>query len=149
MSSSVGRRRTEHVDRVALQSHRAAIVESSDDAIIGHDLDGIVVSWNQGAERIYGYGAREMIGRSILILEPPGRPDETAIILQRIKTGERIAAYETRRRRKDGALIDVSLTLSPIRDSDGRIAGASAIGRDITRARAAKQTAMNMADIVE
>ena len=149
MSSSVGRRRTEHVERVALQTHRAAIVESSDDAIIGHDLDGIVVSWNRGAERIYGYGAREMIGRSIQILEPPGRPDETAMILQRIKTGERIAAYETRRRRKDGALIDVSLTLSPIRDPDGRLVGASAIGRDITRGRAAQQAAMHLAAIVE
>src|SRR5207249_4852568 len=121
----------------------------SDDAIIGQDLDGLVVSWNQAAERIYGYGAREMIGRSILILEPPGRPDETTLILRRLKTGERIGHYETRRRRKDGALIDVSLTMSPIRDPVGRIVGACSIGRDITRAKAAQQRALHLAAIVE
>ena len=149
MSSSVGRRPDEDVDRSELRSYLAAIVESSDDAIIGQDLDGLVVSWNQAAERIYGYGAREMIGRSILILEPPGRPDETTLILRRLKTGERIGHYETRRRRKDGALIDVSLTMSPIRDPVGRIVGACSIGRDITRAKAAQQRALHLAAIVE
>ena len=149
MSSPVGRRPAEDVDPVAPQSHLAAIVESADDAIIGKGLDGLVISWNTGAERIYGYPAREMIGGSVAILAPPGHRDETPMILQRIKAGERIEPYETRHRRKDGAVIDVSLTVSPIRDPDGRIVGASSIGRDISRAKAAQRAALHLAAIVE
>ncbi len=110
----------------------AAIVEASSDAIIGKDLRGDILSWNEGAERIYGYTADEMIGRSISILIPDGHPDELPAILERIGRGERLRHYETRRRTKDGRIIEVSLAVSPIKGADGRIVGASAIAREIT-----------------
>jgi PAS domain S-box-containing protein len=110
----------------------AAIVESSDDAIIGKDLDGIITDWNKGAERIYGYLADEAIGKSISLLAPPDRADDLAEILRKIKHGEIIEHFETLRLKKDGTLIDVSLTVSPVIDSDGRIVGASGIARDIS-----------------
>jgi len=110
----------------------AAIVESSDDAIISKDLNGIICSWNKGAERIFGYGADEVIGKSITTLMPPERLNEEPGILQRIRAGERIDHYETVRRRKDGSLLNVSLTVSPIRDATGKVIGASKIARDIT-----------------
>jgi two-component system, LuxR family, sensor kinase FixL len=112
-------------------SQLASIVESSEDAIIGTTLDGIVMSWNQAAVRIFGYRAEEMLGRPISILAVPSRADEMPRMLERIKAGERIAHYETERRRKDGRIIPVSLTVSPIRDETGRIVGASKIARDI------------------
>jgi two-component system, chemotaxis family, CheB/CheR fusion protein len=113
-------------------AHRlAAIVQSSDDAIISKDLNGIIQSWNNGAERLFGYRADEVIGKSIMILIPPDLRDEEPQILKRLRSGERIDHYETVRRRKDGALVDVSLTVSPIVDADGRIFGASKIARDI------------------
>jgi two-component system sensor kinase FixL len=115
----------------------AAIVESSDDAIIGKDLDGIVLTWNDGARRMYGYSAEEMVGRSVAVLMPPDRPNELASILERIQRGERIMPYETVRLTKDGRRLDVSLLVSPIRDRAGRIVGASAVGRDITERRRA------------
>jgi len=115
-----------------LQSHLAAIVESSDDAIISKGLDGIIRTWNSAAERVFGYSADEMIGKSITTLIPPGRQDEEPTIIARLKSGQRIDHYETIRRRKDGTLIDVSLTVSPIRDAQGTIVGASKIARDIT-----------------
>src|SRR4051812_10867871 len=90
----------------------AAIVESSDGAIIGKDLDGMIVTWNRGAERLYGYTAQEMIGRSISILMPDGRSDELSTVLARIKARQRVEHYETVRRAKDGHLVDVSLTVS-------------------------------------
>ncbi len=110
----------------------AAIVESSDDAIFSKTLDGLVLSWNTGAERLYGYSAQEMIGQLIHTLVPPERRQELAAIMQRLTAGQRIEHFETVRRRKDGGLIDVSITISPIKDATGEILGASTIARDIT-----------------
>ncbi|MGH6890008.1 MAG: sensor histidine kinase [Rhizomicrobium sp.] len=117
----------------------SAIVESSDDAIVSKDLNGIIMSWNAGAERLFGYGREEVIGKSITILIPEERVDEEPGILKRIRKGERINHYETVRRRKDGTLIDVSLTVSPINDSHGRVIGASKIARDITERKRSQQ----------
>ena len=111
----------------------AAIVESSEDAIISKDLNGTIASWNQAAERVFGYRAEEMIGKPVTRLIPPGRDDEEPSILERIRRGEPIDHYETVRRHKDGSLLDISLTVSPIRDAQGNIVGASKIARDITR----------------
>ncbi|HEY0185419.1 MAG TPA: PAS domain S-box protein [Rhodopila sp.] len=115
-----------------MASRLAAIVTSSDDAIIGKTLDGIVTDWNSGAEAIFGYAAAEIIGKPISLLLPPGQEDEMAEVFQRIGAGARVEHYETRRRRKDGAIIDVSLTISPIWDGAGRLAGASKVARDVT-----------------
>jgi len=139
----------EVLDLASLRSHLAAIVESSNDAIISMNLDGTVTSWNQGAERIYVYTAREMIGHSLAILSLPDRPDEASTILRRIRAGDPMEPYETRHRRRDGKVIDISLTVSPIRDAEGRIGGASAIGRDITPAKASQQASAHLAAIVE
>ena len=110
----------------------AAIVESSDDAIVAKNLDGIITSWNSGAERIFGYLAEEAIGRPVAMLIPPDRENEEPQILDRLKRGIRIDHYETIRRRKDGSMIVVSLTVSPIKNARGQIIGASKIARDIT-----------------
>jgi PAS domain S-box-containing protein len=118
--------------------HLSAVVESSDDAIVSKDLDGIVVSWNRGAERLFGYTAEEMVGKSITILIPSDRLHEEADVLKRIRRGERIEHYETIRRRKDASLVDISLSVSPIRRADGRIVGASKIARDITERKRAQ-----------
>lgn len=115
----------------------AAIVESSDDAIISKSLDGIIATWNKGAERIFGYTAEEVIGQPLTILIPPERIDEEPHILARIRAGEKIDHYETVRRCKDGRLVDISLTVSPIKDGGGRIIGASNISRDITERKQA------------
>src|SRR4029077_7382446 len=109
-----------------------AIVESSEDAIIGKDLDGIVTDWNKGAERLYGYSADEVIGKPISLLFTPHRANEFAEIMEKIKRGERVNHFETERQKKDGIRVEVSLTVSPIIDTEGRIVGASAIARDIT-----------------
>jgi PAS domain S-box-containing protein len=114
-----------------------AIVDSSEDAIVSKDLHSIVKSWNKGAERIFGYSAEEMIGQSIIQLLPPNRVKEEAQILARLHRGERVEHFETVRRRKDGRLIDVSLTISPIRNDAGVIVGASKIARDITEQKEA------------
>ena len=114
-----------------------AIVDSSDDAIVSKDLHSTIMSWNKGAERVFGYSAEEMIGESIIKLLPPDRPNEEAQILARLQRGERVEHFETRRQRKDGRVIDVSLTISPIRSSEGVIVGASKIARDITEQKAA------------
>jgi PAS domain S-box-containing protein len=124
---------TERKKAEAAKIALAAIVESSDDAIIGKDLNGIITSWNRGAERIFGYEEKDIIGKPITLLFPPDRIDEEPAILDRIRRGEPIDHYETVRRRKDGNLVDISLSVSPIRDSEGRIVGASKIARDITR----------------
>ena len=113
----------------------AAIVDSSDDAIASKDLDGLVTSWNRAAERLFGYTAGEMIGRPIAILAAPGRENEMSTILERIRCGERVDHYETVRRRKDGSLVEISLTVSPVRDHHGHIIGASKIARDISGRR--------------
>ena len=110
----------------------AAIVDSSDDAIIGKTLDGTIISWNKGAERIYGYTPDEVVGRPISVLIPEDRPDELPTILARLARGERFDHYLTKRRRKDGQIIDVSVTISPVEDESGKIVGASAIARDVT-----------------
>jgi PAS domain S-box-containing protein len=126
-----------HQKRATLESARlAAIVESSDDAIVSKDLNGIVTSWNQSAERIFGYSAEEMVGQPIARLIPPERPNEEPEILGRLRRGERIDHYETVRMRKDGTRIDISVTISPIRDADGHIVGASKVARDITQEKA-------------
>ena len=124
----------------------AAIVDSSDDAILSKTLDGVITSWNKAAERIYGYQAAEIIGRSVSLLIPPDRPDEMAEILDRIRIGERVDHYETTRRRKDGATVAISLTVSPVHDAAGGIVGASSIAHVSTesdrrraQARAASQ----------
>jgi PAS domain S-box-containing protein len=117
----------------AVASYLASIVQSCDDAIVGKTLDGIVVSWNAGAERIYGYAAEEMIGRSVSVLIPSYRPNELHGILERITRGERVDNFETVRLRKDGAPVEVAITISPIRDAIGQVVGASAVTRDITR----------------
>ena len=131
---STGREQVEHLTQML-----AAIVESSDDAIISKDLDGVITSWNRAAERIFGYTADEIIGRHISILMPPEHVEDIARILERIRRGERVDHFETKRRGKDGRIIDVSLTISPIRDADGTIIGASKVARDITERKRAEE----------
>jgi PAS domain S-box-containing protein len=113
-------------------AHLAAIVQSSDDAIVSKDLNSVVTSWNAGAEKLFGYTAREMVGQSILRIIPPERQMEEAAILRAIRRGESVRNFDTVRRRKDGRMIYVSVTVSAIRDTDGRIIGASKVARDIT-----------------
>ncbi len=120
---------------VAARSRLAAIVESSEDAIIGQQLDGTITSWNSSAERIFGYTAEEVIGHPISILVPPDRFEELAVTLDRIRSGEHVGHYETVRVRKDGHPIYVSLSLSPIKETESRVVGASSIARDITESR--------------
>lgn len=115
----------------------SALIESADDAIVSKTLDGIITSWNEGARRIFGYTAEEVIGKPVTILIPEGHLDEEPAILRRLRAGQRIQHYETVRMRKDGQLIDISLTVSPIKGPDGRVVGASKIARDITEQRQA------------
>jgi len=116
----------------------AAIVDSSDDAIISKNLEGIITSWNAAATRLFGYLPHEILGRSVLTLIPPELRSEEPEILRKVTSGERIEHYETRRLRKDGESVQISLTISPIRDSDGRIVGISKIARDITERKLAE-----------
>ena len=127
----------------------AAIVASSDDAIIGKTLEGIVTSWNLGAEKLYGYSASEAIGRSILFLAPPELPYEITEILSHIKSGEVVEHLETQQVRKDGNLLDVSITVSPVLDANGVVIGASNISRDITDRKLAEQELRKLGRIVE
>jgi PAS domain S-box-containing protein len=137
------RRRADETGRLL-----ASIVQSADDAIYSKDLNAIVTSWNRGAERIFGYQAKEMIGRSISTIFPPDLTEELSIIMQRIGLGERIEHYQTIRRTKNGELLNVSLTISPMQDPLGRITGASVISRDITdQVRAAERLAQLNADL--
>ena len=131
---SVERLRAEDARQREEQASRllASIIETSDDAIVTKDVNGIVTSWNKGATRIFGFTADEMIGKPIITLVPPDRHNEEPEILQRIRRGERIDHYETVRQRKDGSLIDISLTVSPLKNSAGKVMGASKIARDIT-----------------
>jgi two-component system sensor kinase FixL len=122
----------ERTPQVEARFRLAAIAESTDDAIVGKDLDGIVTAWNLGAERLFGYPASEIIGQPILRIIPPDRIDEEAAILLRIRNDERIVQFETERRRRDGRIIAVALTISPIHDDAGRIIGVSKIARDIS-----------------
>ena len=117
----------------------AAIVESSDDAILSKDLDGTIGSWNAAAERLFGYAAEEVVGQPITLLVPRERREEEAGFLARIRAGERIDHYETLRRRKDGSLVEVSWSVSPLKDASGQVIGASTIVRDITEQRRAQE----------
>jgi PAS domain S-box-containing protein len=126
----------------------AAIVESAEDAVVTKTLDGIITSWNKGAERVFGYTAEEAIGKSVTMLIPEDHPDEEPSILARLRRGERIEHYETERVRKDGRRINISLTVSPIRDAGGRIIGASKIARDITGRRQAEATVREQAEVI-
>lgn len=127
----------------------AAIVESSDDAIVSKDLSGTVTSWNKAAERIFGYTAEEIIGKSITLIIPPHLQRDELMVLERIRAGQRIEHFHTVRMRKDGSLLDVSITVSPIRDRDGKVVGASKIARDITQEKKTDQDAQRLAAIVE
>jgi PAS domain S-box-containing protein len=127
----------------------ASIVDSSDDAVISQDLDGIISSWNGAASRLFGYEAAEVIGKPVTILIPQDRRDEETFVLHQIRRGERIDPYETARRRKDGDLIDVSLAVSPVRNAQGKIIGASKIARDITKRKREVDAALLLASIVE
>lgn len=127
----------------------AAIIESAEDAIVSKTLDSIVTSWNNGAERVFGYPADEIIGRSITILIPPDRQNEESLILDKIKKGERIEHYETVRMRKDGTLVDVSLSVSPIKSPDGTIIGASKIARDISTRKQIEKKLQEQTEVVE
>jgi PAS domain S-box-containing protein len=123
----------------AARAHLASIVESSDDAIISKALDGSIQTWNPGAARLFGYAAEEVLGRPVTILIPPEQHDEEPRIVERLKRGERIEHYETVRVRKDGGRVPVSLSVSPLRDSTGRVVGAAKILRDITERKRAEQ----------
>ena len=129
-------------------NHFAAVVEYSDDAIITKTLEGVISSWNPGAERIFGYTAEEAVGKPVTILIPEEHLNEEPGILERLRRGERIDHYETIRRRKDGTLFNVSLTVSPIKNSEGRIVGASKIARDITRQKRAEDLVREQAHVL-
>ncbi len=141
LSLATERKRMERASR-----HLAAIVESSDDAIVSKDLNGIITSWNIGAERIFGYTAAEAIGQPITLIAAPDSLNEMPGLLEQLRSGIRIDHYETRRRRKDGRIINVSLTISPVRDSSGTVVGASKIARDITDRKLAEQVLLETND---
>ncbi|MGO8702248.1 MAG: PAS domain S-box protein [Candidatus Brocadiia bacterium] len=138
------RRRTE--DAV---SRLAAIITSSEEAVIGKSLEGVIQSWNRGAEAMYGYSAEEAVGRPISILQSPDRPDEVPALLEKIRRGEPVERYESERMRKDGRLIEVSLTISPIKDAAGRIVGAATIAHDITGRKRAEAERARLASFPE
>ena len=130
-----------HKARDETAARLAAIVESSDDAIVSKDLNGYITSWNAAAERMFGYPAAEMIGRHITTIIPADRRDEEDHVISEIRQGRRVDHFETVRCRKDGTLIDVSLTVSPIHASDGDVIGASKIARDISEQKRLRQAA--------
>ena len=131
------------------RSWLSAIIESADDAVISKTLDGIITSWNRGAERMFGYSADEVIGKSVRILIPEDHVNEEQTILARLKAGERIDHYETVRRRKDGSLIDISLTVSPIKADDGTVIGASKFARDISPRKESEKALKDQTEIIE
>jgi len=117
----------------------AAIVENSDDAILSKTLDGIIITWNRGAEKLFGYSADDAIGRPITIIIPEDRLHEEAEIIRQLRAGQSLAHFETVRRRKDGSLLDIALTVSPVKDAVGNVLGASKIARDISPAKRAAE----------
>jgi len=143
-ASSIARDITERKRIEEERLRLAAIVDSSDDAILGMALDGTVISWNRGAEKMLGFTGEEIIGRSIRLIYPPDRPDELPEIVAKMKRGERIDHYETERQRKDHTVIDVSLSVSPIRDSKGEVVGISKIARDISGQKRVAQYARSL-----
>jgi PAS domain S-box-containing protein len=145
----VSRDATERRKLEETHARLAAVVEFSEDAIVSKTLESIVVTWNNGAERMFGYTAAEMIGRSITILIPPDCVDEEPEILARVRRGEVVAPYESVRIRKDGTLLNVSLTVSPIKDAGGKIIGASKIARDITQRKQADTERARLASVLE
>jgi PAS domain S-box-containing protein len=147
--SSTIRDVTERRKAEELRSRLAAIVDSSNDAIIGKSLDGTITSWNKGAERVFGYAAAEVIGRHISVLLPPGWDSEESAIVARLKRGERIEPFETVRQRKDGRTIDISVTISPIHDSRGNITGVSKAARDISDRKRAEEALNRAKDVAE
>lgn len=139
-------------DRIRVEEYAqrlAAIVEFSDDSIISQDMDGIITSWNRGADRLFGYTVDEAVGKPITMLIPEDRHREDAEILQRIRRGERVDHYVTVRRHKDGSLVDISLSASPIKNTQGEIVGVSKIARNVTDRRRAEDYAQRLAAIVE
>ena len=130
-----------------LSSLLASIVETSDDAIVSKNLDGVITSWNRGAERVFGYSVEEVVSQSITIVIPEDRQSEEREILTRVGRGERIDHYETVRRRKDGSLIVVSLTVSPVKNAEGKIVGASKIARDITEQKRSQELIATLARV--
>jgi diguanylate cyclase (GGDEF)-like protein/PAS domain S-box-containing protein len=148
-ASAIARDVTEQSETFAAVERMASIVENSDDAIVGKTLDGIVTSWNPAAERMYGYTSEEMMGRSIELLSPVDETGEIRSILARIRDGHRVERLDTIRIRKDGRALNVSMSVSPIHDPNGKIVGASAIARDVTEARQANEAAQRMALVVE
>jgi PAS domain S-box-containing protein len=136
-------------DVEVLRNRLAAIVESSDDAIISKTLDGIITTWNAGAQRTFGYTAAEAVGHSILMLIPDDRKHEEETILSRLRRGERIDHFETVRLRKDGALVDISLSVSPIKDAGGNVIGAAKIARDITQRKRAERALREETETLE
>src|SRR5690606_25349827 len=131
-ASSVARDITEARQQALAQKMLAAIVESSEDAIVSKDLDGVITSWNRGAENVFGYTAEEALGRGMAMLLPEDRRDEEREILARLLQGHRIENLQTRRRTKDGRTVEVNISVSPLRDDTGAIVGAAAIVRDLT-----------------
>ena len=129
------RDREQRVDDLHSKSRLAAIIESSDDAIVSKNLDGMIQSWNRGAERLFGHSAGEVLGKSITLIIPPELHTEESAILERLRRGERVDHFETARVAKDGRRVDVSLSISPVYDSGGRVIGASKIARDISERR--------------
>jgi len=133
------RLRTENKRALETTSRLATIVESSDDAIIGKTLEGVITNWNKGAEKLYGYSAGEVLGQPISVLAPPERAEEVTQILARLKRGERLEHFESVRVRKDGSLVDVSLSIFPLTDSRGEVTGIASIARDVTERKRADQ----------
>ena len=131
----------------ATRQRLAAIVESSDDAILSKDLNGIILSWNSGAQRLFGYTAEEVVGKCVTVLIPEDHLDEEPKILERIRRGERVEPYETVRQRKDGSLVDISLSVSPIKDAFGNVIGASKIARDISQRKQAEAALAQAAEL--
>jgi PAS domain S-box-containing protein len=148
-ASIIARDSTERKQLERDARHLAAIVESSDDAIISKDLDGTIISWNRGAERIFGYTPDEVIGRSIRLIVPPDRQGEEDRVLATVRRNEVVDHFETLRIRKDGTIVPISLTVSPIRSAAGDIIGASKIARDLSRVQSAQRDALRLAAIVD
>jgi PAS domain S-box-containing protein len=148
-SSTIARDATSQRAAFEAAQLMAAVIEFSGEAIITSTLEGVITSWNPAAERLYGYSSEEIVGKSIQPVTPKDRPDEITFILTRIKAGEQIDHFETVRIRKDGTPFPVSITLSPIRDTDGAVAGVSVISRDVTKQRQALESAQRLAAIVE
>jgi PAS domain S-box-containing protein len=151
IANSIGELRTLASERgqAETRSRLAAIVESSEDAVISKDLSGVITSWNEGAHRIFGYSAEEAVGRSITLIIPADLRHEEERILQRLRAGQRIEHFETVRLTKAGKRVAVSLTVSPLRDSSGKVVGASKIARDITQRKEAEQALQHAHDELE